>query len=279
MDMHHGHQGHDGGPDDKTIGSHGMLLFGGEVFYMSHLPMFMTPHNFQVILEVGLDATVGSAVRSHWHVVPEEPYDTFVPEVFPMSELDPHGDGRRRTSMTGTVFCGHFERKGGEHPPLAERTDVTIRSVVHFAQLDVDAEHMDDNELAYLCFGRGGQLHLAHEIFGAPNFDQVLTVRPVPGSATNPLGEPLPDDEATLEKFFGEHFAVAAPVRIGGRKDSFDQRVVSPQTVEAGFFATAPPSGFHGFGIQLKAEQDVYTETGDLAKPQQSTLSEPPRVR
>ncbi|GAA2787608.1 hypothetical protein GCM10010441_10860 [Kitasatospora paracochleata] len=265
MDMNHGLHGHHDG--DMTLGTHGMLLLGGEVFYMSHLPMFMSPHNFQVILEVSLDDTDGSTVRSHQHVVPEEPYDTFVPEDFPMSELDPRGAGPRRTSITGTIFCGHFERKGGQHPPLAKRTIATVQSVVYFAQLDVEAEHQDDRELSYLCFGRGGQLYLAHEINAAPDFDQVLAVRAVPGTATNPLGERLPDDDATLEKFFAERFAVAEPVAIGGRSDKPDQRVAPPETVHGSFFATAPPSGFHGFGVQLEAEREVYMETGDLRKP------------
>ncbi|MDQ0830812.1 hypothetical protein QF032_002656 [Streptomyces achromogenes] len=273
MDMHHGpqahHDGHDGHEGDGTLGTHGMLLFGKEVLYMSHLPMFMAPHNFQVILEVGLDGAVGSVVRSHRHVVPDEPYDTFVPDAFPMSHLDPHGDGPRRTSMTGKICCGHFEREGGQHPPLAERTVVTVQSVVYFDQLDVLAEHSDDNELACLCFGHGGQLHLAHRITGAPNFDHLLTVRPVPGTATNMAGERLPDDDATLERFFGERFAVAEPVRIGGRNDRRDQRVVPPETVDGDFFATAPPSGFHGFGVKVEAVQEIYMETGDLAKPQQ----------
>ncbi|MEH0517316.1 hypothetical protein QBC31_42915 [Streptomyces sp. B21-079] len=265
MDMHHGHQTHPDG--DATLGSHGMLLLGGEPLYMSHLPMFMAPHNFQVILQVGADDAVSSVLRSHQHVVPEEPYDTFVPEVFPMSELDPRGAGLRRTSMTGKIFCGHFEREGGQHPPLAEHTVVAVQSVVYFSQLDVQAEHRDDTELAYVCFGRGGQLHLAHNITAAPDFDQVLTVRAVPGTATNPLGERLPDAEATLEKFFEERFVVAEPVNIGGRSDSPDHRVVPPATVDGSFFATAPPSGFHGFAVQLEVEREVYMETGDLAKP------------
>ncbi|MEU1011271.1 hypothetical protein [Streptomyces sp. NPDC005890] len=261
------HQGpHDHGDGDPTLGSHGMLLLGGEAFHMSHLPMFKYPHHFQVVLEVDLDDTVASAVRSHRHRVPGEPYDTFVPEDFPMSELDPLGSGPRRTSMTGDIFCGHFEREGGHHPPLAERIVATVRNVVHFAELDVQAEHRNDAELAYLCFGRGGQLYLAHAITAAPDFDQLLTVRTVPGTATDPLGERLPDDDATLEKFFAERFAVAERVGIPGRTDGPDQRVVPPETVDGAFFI-APPSGVHGFRVQLEAQREVYMETGDLRKP------------
>ncbi|KQV11988.1 hypothetical protein ASE03_28640 [Kitasatospora sp. Root187] len=268
MNMHHAHEPHHDG--DATLGSHGMLVVGGDVLYLSHLPMFMAPHNFQVILEVGVDDAVGSVLRSHQHVVPGEPYDTFIPEDFPMSELDPHGSGPRRTSMTGRFFCGHFERKGGKHPPLAERAVVTVQSVVHFHELDVQAQHADDNQLSYLCFGRGGQLHLAHHITAAPDFDQVLTVRAVPGTATDLRGDLLPDDEATLEKFFAERFASAEPVNTGGRTDNPDHRVVPPDSVRGVFFATAPPSGSHGFTVELEATREVYMETGELAKPKQS---------
>ncbi|MEU6592809.1 hypothetical protein ABZ923_26860 [Streptomyces sp. NPDC046881] len=264
MDRHQGLHHH--GDGDPTLGSHGMLLLGGEFFHMSHLPMFRSPHNFRVVLEVGLADTAASVVRSHRHLVPEEPYDTYVPDDFPMSELDPRGSGPRRTSMTGKLVCGHFEREGGQHPPLAERTVVTVQNVVHFAELDVRAKHRDDGELGYLCFGRGGRLYLAHVITGAPDFDQVLTVRTVPGTATDPLGQRLPDDDATLEKFFAERFAVAERVGILGRTDEPDRRVVPPQTVD-GAFSVAPPSGVHGFRVRLEAQREVYMETGDLREP------------
>jgi hypothetical protein len=43
MDHHMHHEPHD-------VGVHGMLLFG-EVRFISHLPMFMSMHDRQVILE------------------------------------------------------------------------------------------------------------------------------------------------------------------------------------------------------------------------------------
>jgi hypothetical protein len=38
--------------EEPAIGIHGMLIVGEEAIYVSHLPMWMRPHNFQVILEV-----------------------------------------------------------------------------------------------------------------------------------------------------------------------------------------------------------------------------------
>jgi hypothetical protein len=38
--------------EEPAIGLHGMVIVGEETIYVSHLPMWMRPHNFQVILEV-----------------------------------------------------------------------------------------------------------------------------------------------------------------------------------------------------------------------------------
>jgi hypothetical protein len=40
------------GSENPAMGLHGMLIIGEETLYVSHLPMWMRPHNFQVILEV-----------------------------------------------------------------------------------------------------------------------------------------------------------------------------------------------------------------------------------
>src|SRR2546425_13373360 len=40
------------GSEKPAMGLHGMLIIGEETIYVSHLPMWMRPHNFQVILEV-----------------------------------------------------------------------------------------------------------------------------------------------------------------------------------------------------------------------------------
>jgi len=85
MEHHHGH----------AHGVHGMLVLGGQrtetalrsPVYVSHLPMFSSPHNFQVILRVGREAarTYGDFV-AHFGL---DPIFTFQPEPFSIDELDP----------------------------------------------------------------------------------------------------------------------------------------------------------------------------------------------
>jgi hypothetical protein len=50
MDMPRSDQNAEAG--EPAIGHHRMLIIGEETIYVSHLPMWMRPHNFQVILEV-----------------------------------------------------------------------------------------------------------------------------------------------------------------------------------------------------------------------------------
>mgnify|MGYP003693773227 CR=1 FL=1 len=66
--MHMPEVSHDHRDPNATFGTHGMLLFGDETLYLSHLPMFMSPHNFQVILAVTLnDEAAGRLHDSRAH--------------------------------------------------------------------------------------------------------------------------------------------------------------------------------------------------------------------
>ena len=244
--------GHDGtgSPEgqggDATMGLHGMLLFGGDRHYLSHLPMFESPHNFQVILDVELDDAVGEALGQGLH--------TFEPELFPIAELDPRQGGSTRSSIEGTIYRGHFER-GGQ--PIARGAVARIRTVVYFDELDVEAVHGTDQDLTYLCFGGPGQIHLAHLVTASPDFDQVLTARLVPGTVTDPAGRPV-DGEVT------GGFDRAVPVRFPGRKDTPADRLVPDEIAGASFFATSGPTGSHGFGTDIEVGAELYVELREL---------------
>ena len=208
----HGHGGGHGGEHggghggDDTMGLHGMLLFGTDPLYLSHLPMFGHPHNFQVILEVAFDDDA-EAVLSADREGGDDGMYTFAPAEFPITELDP-ADAGARTSFEGTIHRGHFERGGPTLTPAV----ATVREVVHFAELDVAAAHDTDQELTYLCFGRPGQFHLAHDVTASPDFDQVLTGADGAGNRDGPgrtPGGPGRDDRVPQRR--------AGPVRRSAR--------------------------------------------------------------
>ncbi len=252
MSHEHGHTGGHG--EGSTTGVHGMLLFGEEVLYLSHLPMFASPHNFQVLLEVGLDDVAREAFLADRRVAGDGIH-TFVPEPFPIDELVPRAGGQARTSIEGTIFRGHFER-GGE--PIAESVIAEVRQLVHFSELEVGAKRTEDRQLTYLCFGRPGQLHLAHEVTARPDFDHVLTARLVPDTVTNQAGQSLPDDVATIG------FDLAQRVLFGERSDTSEKRLAPDEIAHGLFFQTSSLTGAHGFAVQMKTERDLYLEVDEL---------------
>jgi hypothetical protein len=244
-----GHGGHGG---DGTMGLHGMLLFGEDVLYLSHLPMFTNPHNFQVILETGFDDAAGQVLRADRETGGNGLY-TFKPEEFHITELDPGGDGPARSSIEGTIYRGHFER-GGQ--PIAD-VAAQVRDVVYFQELDVETGHSADQDLTYLCFGRAGQLHFAHRITASPDFDQVLTARLVPGTVTDQAGRPIGEDVT-------RDFNQAVPVEFRGRRDTPQARLSPNETAEGTFFQTIAPKGFHGFRVQMEIGRELYLELREL---------------
>src|ERR1700735_2697030 len=88
-----------GSAPGPAIGIHGMLVAGVQKaddgmrspVYASHLPMFMPPHDFQVLLRVTGEAAsrYGDFVA---HFGSGDIY-TFRPEPFSITELDPSGGG------------------------------------------------------------------------------------------------------------------------------------------------------------------------------------------
>ncbi len=256
MMEHHEHHPGQPAPTVDTTGRHGMLLFGDDPLYLSHLPMFHRPHNFQVLLEVQFDDGAQRALADDREANGDGMY-TFDPDEFPIVELDPAGDGPARALIPGTIVRGHFERGG---TPTATGAVAQVRDVVHFRELDIEAEPTPDRELTYLCFGRAGQLHLAHEITASPNFDQVLDVRLVPETVTDQAGHPA---EAGAEQELV--FRHAAPVRFFGRHDRPDDRLTNGETAGGLFFQSFGPGGSHGFLAQVEVVRELYLEIRELA--------------
>ncbi len=250
-DHENGHQ-HGTGECD-TAGRHGMLLFGGDPMYLSHFPMYACPHNFQVLLEVGLDAPALDTLRAD-RARHGDGMHTIDPVPFPIAELEPHDGVPARTSLEGTLVRGHFERGG---TPIATGVRMEIRNVVWFRQLDVDATPEPGQAMEYLFFGRGDQVYLVHELQARPSFDQVLTVRLVPGTVSTQVGHPLDDDVAAIQ------FDQAQRARLG-RDDAAEHRLVAGGVVTASFPLTRSPSFSRGFTVGVEVERELYLEINEL---------------
>jgi len=229
-----------------AFGVHGMLVFGGErtdvqfrtPVYVNHLPMFMHPHEFQVIAQVsGRAAGVYGDFVAHFGT--SQIY-TFRPQPFSIDELDPSGGRPRRTSVSGTLFRGHFER-GGD-PIGGPVTELDIEQVVHFRRF-TPTTGSGRGDLTYLCFGGRDLAFLAHLITAPPDFDQILAVRL--GASTG-----VSDDD----------LRAGVIVRVAGRADDVSTRLREPENVTVELVGTAAGS------LELTVDREVYLETGDLAE-------------
>jgi hypothetical protein len=257
MTSEHNHDSghHHGAGGCDTTGRHGMLLFGEDPVYLSHLMMYACPHNFQVLLEVGLDSPALDALRADRARHGDGMY-TVDPVPFPIADLEPHDGGvPARASLEGTLVRGHFERGG---TPIATGVRMDIRNVVWFQQLNVDAKPEPGEAVEYLYFGRGDQMYLVHEVRARPSFDQVLTVRLVPGTVRTLVGHLLDDDVARIQ------FDQAQPASLG-RDDMAEHRLVAGEVATASFPATRSPSFSRGFTVGVEVERELYLEIKELA--------------
>lgn len=143
---------------------HGMLLFGNNKIYVSHLPMFHSPHDCQVLLEVGLEPEAKKLFLADQTTHPDQRIYTLVPERFVLPEMV-----QRPKPFKATLVRGHFERGGTD---ILVGTQVSIQKVVYFSKLNPKAN--PPAALQYILFGIPGETFLAHFISGRPNFDQVL---------------------------------------------------------------------------------------------------------
>jgi hypothetical protein len=238
MEHHHGH----------LHGVHGMLVLGGQrtdtalrsPVYVSHLPMFSSPHDFQVILRVG-----GEAAGTYGDFVADFGLDqiyTFEPEEFSIDELDPSAaGGAARTSFGGTLYRGHFERGGSE---IATEVSFEVEQAIHYRRFRSGASTAK-GPLRYLCFGQLDAAFLAHLVEAPPpDFDQVLQVEV---GATNGVS----DDQLRDGVVIG----------VPDRPDEIEARLEEGERFSAELAEPPETSG----SIELAVSAEYYFETGDLA--------------
>jgi len=245
--MDHGGEpmpGMDMGPG-SDVGLHGMLLFGEGKIYLSHLPMFDPPHNFQVFLRVTLSSE-GTEPRSAYlkdRAATGTKLYTFVPEEFPMLGLV--GDSSRPppvTSFKGSIFRGHFERGGTQ---LLAGVTASVDEVVYLEELDGTAEPLDGQKLEYLCLGEPGEQFLAHIITNKPSFDHIVPFH-------------------FLDQEFAGHSATK-PVQFSDRADRPERKLKRNEEVSGFFYQSIGPRGQHGFSTKLQIGEEIYSEIDELA--------------
>ncbi len=204
---------------------HGMLIFGKTQIYVSHLPMYHRPHDYQAILKVSLGADQAKLVAD-MNDNPNEPVYTIEPERFVLPEVV---EGLK--PFKATVYRGHFERGG---KPIFRAT-LTPEKLVLFKKLN--AAEPQPKELGMLVFGEGTAYFAAHVITKKPNFDQIVEL----------------NELTAAQKIHLERLGGTMSVSGLGLADT------DPLT-EGTLFPKVGTTRGWSFGVK----QVIYTETGDL---------------
>ncbi|MEP6494243.1 MAG: hypothetical protein ABJF01_16290 [bacterium] len=222
---------------------HNMMVVGEKTIFLSHLPMFMTPHNFQLILEAtfsaggkDLQAIYAKDRQSHPNVTM---YTLSPIDQFKLATLFTPHDKPARTSFKATIFRGHLERGG---KPIKDLTDitVTVQRVVYAAKLDSGSK---SKTLEYRLFGKHDEQFLAHVIGAAPDFDQLLAVK-IPNAPMD------------------EEIARGVSVELVSRSNTASARIKEKEKV----VGKGHVSGAHQFlQLEIQSTIECYFEEGELS--------------
>lgn len=158
-------QHHNMGQADKPS-VHGMLIFGKEKCYASHLPLFHAPHNYQIILELELDKTGKAQFIKDQKIHPEFTTYTIEPEKFILPEMI-----KTPRPFKVNIYRGHFERGG---TLIAKQITVTIKQVVYFKKFD--PAEAKESDAKFIVFGNSKEQFAAHHITNHPDFEQIIQV-------------------------------------------------------------------------------------------------------
>jgi len=221
-----------------------MVVVGERKIFLSHLPMFMAPHNAQAILEVSFvkagknvddvyfkDKAINKTVRFY----------TLQPQSFVLQDLfqtDPAHPAL--THFTGTVFRGHLE-KGGVPIDALTNIEVRVKQVAHAHSFEGTSKA---STLTYVMFGSDEERLLAHFITAPPDFDQLLSI-----SATGPL--PTADEMRR-----------GVTIEVTGRGALPKDRLKVKETV----LARGHVTGAHQFlNLNVTVQSELYFEEGELS--------------
>jgi hypothetical protein len=157
---------HGTGSTDKPS-VHGMLIFGTDNVYASHLPMFHSPHNYQIVIELTMDKTAKQKFVADQFKNPQFTTYTIEPERFVLPDMI-----AKQGSFKANLYRGHFERGGVK---IADGITLKISKVVYFKKFDASETKKDS--AAFLLFGSAKEQFAVHKISNKPDFEQIIQVK------------------------------------------------------------------------------------------------------
>jgi glyoxylase-like metal-dependent hydrolase (beta-lactamase superfamily II) len=146
---------------DKPSG-HGMLVVGHDDVYLSHLPMFHGPHDYQLIFKAKLAPQDLDAYRADAAAHPDEMYT-----VDPTAQWVLPDTIHAGAAFEAGLYRGHFERGG----TLLRKIRIEVADIVHFRHFETGRQARAQG---WIAFGGGKEFFAAHRIEGPPDFDEIV---------------------------------------------------------------------------------------------------------
>lgn len=159
--------------------THGMMLMGNEKVYASHLPMFHSPHDYQIILLLEFSQESQAKYMADKKENPNETVYTLEPETFVLPEMV-----NITKKFKANIYRGHFERGGKK---IMENIAVSIQQIIYFKKFDT--KDTKPKKLQYILFGNSQEQFLAHVISAKPDFDENLSVSFAVNGVTNSVNQ------------------------------------------------------------------------------------------
>ena len=148
--------------------THGMVIFGDQTTYASHLPMFHAPHDQQAVFEINLENTGRKPTVELYEELKSKKNDqgifTILPQAFDLSELIETGSG----TISAILYDGHFEKGGTPIGPL----NVHVSKVVYSQKLSKNSLPNAD----FIVFGTGDEHYAVKKIGAVGSYDAIVSV-------------------------------------------------------------------------------------------------------
>ena len=188
---------------------HGMFIFGNEVTYASHLPMYHTPHDYQVIFKFNMqDLPNNQTLEAYYELkAAGKTYFTIAPEVMELPDLI----AGTIKSFQADIYDGHFERGA----PLIGPAIFNWEEVVFEKRLNPTDPPANPEQ--YLLFGgEANEYYAVHIIPGAPSFDAIMEINEPFNSKGPIINLPLEVDgpsDVLVGEILGEPLTGAADIQ------------------------------------------------------------------
>ena len=156
----------------SRIGSHGMaLITDGHSLFATHLPLYSTPHDYQMLIELKSDRSRELiefilTTQPKADTIINAPALTLLPDVFDLNRLV----AAESFSINATVYKGHFER-GGE--AWIDNIDVVFASVVYMRQINSVKDNPNHHQWDIVKRKNSDNALIVHRIEHRPSFDAI----------------------------------------------------------------------------------------------------------